>query len=377
MAEPLIVDPSEVHSITVDPSQVSLAKPPEQPGMVSRAVTATGLPAAWAALTKGFTSENPDPGIIVHNAVQMVKAGLGDPGAHTTQMMDRAAHGDFLAAGGHAVASVPFVGPMIDKLATHLENGEWPEAGGTALALFGPKALHEAAPMVAPVVKAATETASKAVTPAVDFVKGAAPELPVVKQVVTGPIRAGIAQVQKAAAERAAAAAAQQPSYTPATVAGKPGVTEVPAGAVAPVEYGAGAGHFGEQQPPPVAPVAPPPRVPIWARNEEPAPLGSVLNVEPSAAELAKSRQLYQAMRNRNVQSTIDKIKALGAQETGTIAEESPVSKPANPQLSQQLGELLDRLRKLQPEEPETPPASLEDQLAESVRQVKARKGKQ
>lgn len=140
-------------------------KSDDKPGVMSRYFEATGLPGTYRALFKPADKPGEDPrATFGKNVIDILKGSLEESGGHTTDMMSSAARGDFGSAAGNAIASIPFIGPMIDKLATHLENGEWPEAAGTATTLFGPKALDAAKPIVKGAVDAASETASNART---------------------------------------------------------------------------------------------------------------------------------------------------------------------------------------------------------------------
>jgi hypothetical protein len=128
----------------------------EGPSVAERFWKATGLPDTYRTLTQGLGDEGDwDPGIVVHNALGMIHQGLQESGGHTVDMMDAASKGKFLEALGQGVVSIPFAGPMIDKFATHLENGELPEAAGTGLMLFGPKILAKGTPIAVDAAKAA------------------------------------------------------------------------------------------------------------------------------------------------------------------------------------------------------------------------------
>ena len=223
MAEPLTVNLSDLQDapppskssggLTVNLSDLQDA-PPEKPNWAQRAWKATGLPDTARALFEDFSADNPDPGIVVHNATKLLGNALNQSGEHTTEMMKAGASGDFLGAAGHLVASTPFVGPMIDKLATHIENGELPEAAGTALMLFGPKVLDaskgsigSAAEAAKPIIDTSGAVAKGAATGLVKSIPQILDSLPVVKAIV--PAGRGVASgVQGALSDLRAARAA-------------------------------------------------------------------------------------------------------------------------------------------------------------------------
>lgn len=367
------------------------------PSATSRFITGTGLADSFS---NPLQTARRGVGIITPSdlkaAWDTVSAIASKSNEHFQTALKASEQGDYAKATEHAIYAIPALGEQGKKIIDDFKGGNYAGAlGGIASAVLplaagaGAAKFGEAASAVGSAV-----ADSKAATMARDFVKGAAPELPVVKQVLTGPIKGGLAEVQRAADVRAAAAAAERPAYTPPTAAGKPGVTQVPASAVQPIQYEQGAGHFGEAAPTAPVPTTPATRVPLWQQGQAPAQqvsLSSLAEMSPEQIQAAARQRFADnlaARQTANQQSPaamVDRLKALGATSDADQAAQPqapttqvPLSNLATPHdLTSQLKAYLDQLRAADPDyegpaEPAKP--DMVDVLQRSIDAAKAKR---
>lgn len=366
--------------------------PAEKPSMLDRAWKATGLPDTARGLVKGFGDDGDwDPGTIVHNAVKMLGGSLEQSGEFSKDAMRDAAMGHFGSAAGGFIASTPFVGPMIDKFATHVENGEWPEAAGTALMLFGPKLLGEAAPVVTKAAKSVAEVPSRVATatqdlgvgakafaakpPAGQSVPGTAGMSPEVMDVLALHPKVAVAgsiakRFANAIDAMDAAKGARLPAQGPEGGWGFREPVE-PAGVqLTPQQQAIAQAHATARQAPALA-------APV-ALNVgdlmDPATLQQAIQERFAANRAARQRADPQS-----ADSVVARLKAMGDQPTLTEVAKAPAKYADTPHdLSSQLKQHLDRLRAADPDfegPPEPPAPDYADSWQKSLDALKA-KGK-
>lgn len=347
----------------------------DKPSVIERAWKATGLPDTYRGLVKGFGDDGDwDPGVVVHNAMKLFGAGLNESGQHTVDAMDAASKGKFLEALGQGVVSVPFAGPMIDKLATHLERGELPEAAGTAFSLFGPK-IFEAGKAAAPIMAAKAAEAAPIVRAAASgALKGAAAPVPVPFTGMTLPA---------SLVGAATGGAAELGFHIPGRGVG------ATVGAIAPMVRGARASiaDLMAARATPVVPVEP--MVTPW-RNYEYAPGEAPANVTPADLMRAQAGGLRETPTTVDLRSMAEyspedlKMAAQG------IMERRAAAKPGSPaaDLTQRLNAIRDELRArdmprdqrigsmIEDDTPKPATPTLEDLLSSSIEQARKAKSK-